>query len=331
MERLAFRIAVGFAPIFPAETASGDDMPADWRSLYPFESRELTLDGHRYHYVDEGQGEPLVLVHGNPTWSFFWRELIGALRSQYRVIAVDHIGCGLSDKPQRYPYRLQQHIDNLSRLIQSLDLRDVTLIGHDWGGAIGLGAAVAAPDRFARFILSNTAGFRSPYIPWRIRVCHTPILGTLAIRGMNAFLRAALHSALENPDRITSTVRAGYLAPYDSWSNRIAIDRFVKDIPLTPRHPSYESLVKIEHGLQQLADRPWLLLWGMRDWCFHDWYLKRFLDFVPDAEVRRLENAGHLILEDAPAESIEAIQEFLSRAATVSAGIAPLRPTSRRG
>ena len=107
--------------------------PSDWRSLYPFRSREISLDGHRYHYVDEGQGEPLLLVHGNPTWSFFWRELILRLRGQYRVIAVDHIGCGLSDKPQQYPYRLQQHIDNLARLVCKLDLREVTLVAHDWG------------------------------------------------------------------------------------------------------------------------------------------------------------------------------------------------------
>ncbi len=290
-------------------------MSADCQSLYPFESHEIFLDGHRYHYVDEGQGEPLLLVHGNPTWSFFWRELILALRGQYRVIAVDHIGCGLSDKPQQYSYRLQQHIDNLSALVQSLDLRKVTLVAHDWGGAIGLGAALAAPERFARFVLSNTAGFRSPHIPWRIRLCHTPVFGTLAIRGLNAFLRAALRMALQKPERLTPAVRAGYLAPYDSWAHRIAIDRFVKDIPLSPRHPSYETLVQIERGLPMLADRPWLLLWGMHDWCFHPWYLERFLDFVPHAEVHRLKDAGHLILEDAPDESIEAVRTFLAKSA----------------
>jgi cis-3-alkyl-4-acyloxetan-2-one decarboxylase len=286
-------------------------MAANWQSLYPFEPHEIRLDGQRYHYVDEGQGEPLLLVHGNPTWSFFWRELIVALRGKYRVIAVDHIGCGLSDKPQQYPYRLQQHIENLSALVESLDLQDATLIAHDWGGAIGLGAALAMPQRFARFVLSNTAGFRSPHIPWRIRLCHTPVLGTVAIRGLNAFLQSALQMALEKPERITPAVRAGYLAPYDSWANRIAIDRFVKDIPLGPRHPSYETLLRIEQGLPSLADRPWLFLWGMRDWCFHPWYLQRFLDFVPGAEVHRLPDAGHLIFEDAPQESIEAIRNFL--------------------
>jgi cis-3-alkyl-4-acyloxetan-2-one decarboxylase len=288
-------------------------MQDDWQTLYPFKSRELVLGGQRYHYVDEGQGEPLLLVHGNPTWSFMWRELIVALRDRYRVIAIDHIGCGLSDKPKQYPYHLQQHIENLGALVRELDLQNVTLIGHDWGGAIGLGAAVAAPERFARFIVSNTAAFRSLHIPWRIRICHLPIFATLAIRGLNAFLKAALRTALENPDRITPAVRAGYLAPYDSWANRIAIDRFVKDIPLSPRHPSYAALVTIENGLQSLADRPWLLLWGMRDWCFHPWYLQRFQEIIPRAEVHQLASAGHLILEDEPEEAIAAIRSFVER------------------
>src|SRR5262245_37734679 len=110
---------------------------ADWKSLYPFESHVLSLDGHRYHYVDEGQGEVLLLVHGNPTWSFYWRNLIQAFRARYRVIAVDHVGCGLSDKPRDYSYCLAQHVANLCQLVDGLDLREITLFAHDWGGAIG--------------------------------------------------------------------------------------------------------------------------------------------------------------------------------------------------
>ena len=240
-------------------------MVDDWRSLYPFASHELRIAGERYHYLDEGQGPPLVLVHGNPTWSFYWRALVAAFRGRYRVIAVDHIGCGLSDKPQDYPYRLAQHAENLNRLVQSLDLNEVTLIAHDWGGAIGVAAALQSPDRFSRIVMMNTAAFRSPYIPWRIRMARTPLLGTLANRGGNAFLRAALKMALERRENMTPAVRAGYLAPYNSWANRVAINRFVKDIPRTPRHPSYATLLQMEHDLPSLADRPWLLVWGMRD------------------------------------------------------------------
>jgi haloalkane dehalogenase len=290
-------------------------MTPDWKSLYPFSSHEIRVGGHRYHYVDEGQGEPLLVVHGNPTWSFMWRNLILALRDRYRVIAVDHIGCGLSDKPQAYSYHLRQHIQNLSQLVHTLDLDNITVIAHDWGGAIGVGTALESPDRFARFAVMNTAAFRSPHIPWQIRLARTPIAGTLAVRGLNLFLRGALRSALQNPERITPEVRAGYLAPYRSRHDRVAIDRFVKDIPRSPRHPTYDALCHIEQDLPSLADRPWLLAWGMRDWCFHEWYLNRFLDFIPQAEVCRLPDAGHLVMEDTPGQVIQAIDQFLSRTA----------------
>src|SRR5262249_22426979 len=235
------------------------------------------------------------------------------LRDRYRVIAVDHIGCGMSDKPQAYPYCLRQHIDNLAQLIYELALDNITLLAHDWGGAIGVGTALRLSNQFARFVLMNTAAFRSPHIPWQIRLARTRIFGTLAIRGANLFLRAALKSALERPERITPQVRAGYLAPYGSWHDRVAIDRFVRDIPRSPRHPSYSTLLNVEQNLPSLADRPWLLIWGMRDWCFDKWYLNRFLDFNPQAEVCRLPDAGHLLMEDAPDQVIRTIEQFLSR------------------
>ncbi len=274
------------------------------------------MNGYRYHYVDEGHGEPLLLVHGNPTWSFYWRNLIKQLRNQYRVIAVDHMGCGLSDKPQDYPYRLAQHISNLSSLVRELDLRGTTLIGHDWGGAIGLGAALESPDRFARFVMFNTGAFRCHWIPLRIRICRTPVLGKIALRGLNAFLRAGFRMAASKKDWLTPAVRAGYAAPYDSWANRVAIDRFVNDIPMKSQHPSYETLHRIELGLPTLANHPWLLLWGTEDWCFTPWFLERFLDFVPNAEVQRFADAGHWVVEDACKESIASLNIFLERTKT---------------
>jgi cis-3-alkyl-4-acyloxetan-2-one decarboxylase len=286
---------------------------SDWRKLYPFESHELELDGQRYHYLDEGFGPVLLLAHGNPTWSFYWRRLVLALRDRYRLIVPDHIGCGLSSKPAEYEYRLARHVANLVRLVDSLDLSDVTLIAHDWGGAIGLGAAIARRERFARLVLMNTAGFRSRKIPLWIRICRTPILGRLVVQGLNAFVRAALWMATEYPARLSPEVRAGLIAPYDTWAHRRAVYEFVRDIPLSPRHPSYAKLAEIEAGLASLADRPTLLVWGMRDWCFTSHFLERFLDFFPAAEVRRLDAAGHYVVEDAPEEVIDAIEEFLAK------------------
>lgn len=284
----------------------------DWRAHYPFVSREIRLDGWRYHYVDEGEGEPLLFSHGNPTWSFYWRELIVALRGRYRVIAVDHLGCGQSDKPQKYPYRLAQHIDNLRELVDRLDLQRVTLLGHDWGGAIGLGAAVEEPSRFSRFVMFNTAAFRSRRIPWRIRVCRAPILGALAVRGLNLFSIAALTMATAKPERMTAGARRGLVAPYDSWANRIAVHRFIQDIPLSPRDRSYQTLESIETRLTTLADRPWMFVWGMRDWCFTPSFLERFLEFIPHAEAHRIADAGHYVVEDAHERIVPLLETFLA-------------------
>lgn len=288
-------------------------MDEAWRQLYPFADQWLTLDGQRYHYIDEGEGEPLLLVHGNPTWSFYWRNLILGLRGRYRLIAVDHIGCGLSGKPRGYSYRLAQHVANLRRLIEHLDLRNITLVAHDWGGAIGLGAAVAEPSRFARLVLMNTAAFRSKRMPLRIRLCRTPVLGRIAVQGFNAFARAALRMAVHDRARITMVVRSGYLAPYDCWARRQAIYEFVQDIPMTPNARSYKTLVAIEDDLRELSHLPTMLIWGMRDWCFTSDFLERFREFFPAAEVIRFEDAGHYVVEDAQERIVPALADFLER------------------
>lgn len=289
------------------------ELAPHWQSLYPFASREIHLDGHRYHYVDEGAGEVLLLVHGNPAWSFHWRELIRRLSPQFRVVAVDHMGCGQSDKPPNYPYRLAQHVNNLARFVARLGLEDITLLGHDWGGPIGLGAALADTRRYRRFALLNTAAFRSRHMPWRIRLCRLPLLGRVAVQGFNGFARAALRMAVCRRERMTGAVRAGILAPYDTWAHRQAIYRFVTDIPTSPRHPSYATLLGIEEGLPRLAGHPWLLVWGMRDWCFTPDFLARFIEFFPHAEVHRLADAGHWVMEDAHEHVVPIVEDFLKK------------------
>jgi pimeloyl-ACP methyl ester carboxylesterase len=284
-----------------------------WRDLYPFESHFLSLGPHRLHYLDEGAGEPLLFVHGNPTWSFYWRNLILALRDRQRCVAVDHIGCGLSDKPQDYNYTLAQRIDDLSHLVEQLDLTGVTLLAHDWGGAIGLGTALRLKERFSRIVLFNTGAFPPPFVPWRIAACRTPFLGTLAVRGLNAFARAALTMAVEKCQRMTVDVRAGLLAPYDNWANRVAVDHFVRDIPLSPRHPTWQTLERIEAGLDSLAHLPIQLIWGLRDWCFRPSCLDRFLKHWQEAEVERLEDCGHYVVEDAHERIFPLVRNFLDR------------------
>ena len=286
----------------------------DWRSLYPFESHYIEVGGHRYHYLDEGRGPTVLMVHGNPTWSFYWRELVRALRPSYRVVVPDHIGCGLSEKPREaeYSYRLHDRIGDLVQLIEQLELDRVALVAHDWGGAVGMGAAVARPERFSRLVLMNTAAYRSTRCPLRIRIAQSPV-GRVAVQGLNLFCRGAARMALCKHERMTPAVRAGLLAPYDSWHNRVAVYRFVRDVPLRPEHPSYPTLADVEAGLAQFRDRPVCLIWGMRDWCFTPEFLERFLEIYPEAEVHRFDDAGHYVVEDAHERIVPVLEEFLRK------------------
>ncbi len=286
-------------------------MDARLRGLYPFQTRSCRIGDFRMNYVDEGIGDPVLMVHGNPTWSFYWRRLIGRLKDQYRAIAVDHIGCGLSDKPTHYPYSLNQHIDNLCCLVDHLDLKRATLVAHDWGGAIGLGTLLRRRDCFKRIVLFNTGAFPPPYIPLRIRICRIPLLGKIGVQGFNLFARAALTMATEQPGGLKPDVAYGFLAPYDSWNHRVAIYRFVKDIPDSRSHPSWQVLSTIELGLPELASMPIQLVWGMKDWCFRPDCLDRFVAYWPHAQVHRIVNAGHYVLEDAAQEVQELVAEFL--------------------
>jgi pimeloyl-ACP methyl ester carboxylesterase len=316
---------------------------ANWRQLYPFESHRLELADGRMHYLDEfggwgsfstGGSGPLVtqpvekgsrlhtllFVHGNPTWSFHWRRLIVALRTYHRCVAPDHLGCGLSDKPSRL-LRLDDHIDHLCALVDRLKLDRITLVAQDWGGAIGLGAMLRMPERLERIVLFNTGAFPPRYIPWRIRACRLPVLGRLAVQGANLFSVAALRMALTQRRRLEPEVAAGYLAPYDSWANRRAVYNFVRDIPSGPRHATWQTLAEIERRLPIFADRPISLIWGMRDWCFRPDCLERFVEAWPRAEVHRLADVGHWVVEDAPDESLAIVERFLNvRADTDAAG-----------
>lgn len=275
---------------------------AAFREEYPFQPRFLAQPGGLQHYVDEGPQEaPAVLcVHGNPTWSFLYRRVVEALAPTRRVVAPDHLGCGLSEKPQGWSYRLADHIDNLERLVLHLGLERITLVVHDWGGAIGAGLAVRRPDLIERLFIMNTAAFPAAHIPLRIAACRIPGLGPLMVRGLNAFAHAAVHMAVEQPGSMTPVVRKGLLAPYGSWQERVAVQRFVEDIPMSPEHPSHATLQRIDRGLRQLRGKPVRLAWGMRDWCFTPAFLEMWERRFPLAETLRVEDAGHYLLEDAP-------------------------------
>jgi haloalkane dehalogenase len=276
----------------------------------------LDLQGLRYHYLDEGSGEPVVMLHGNPTWSFYYRELVRGLCGEYHTVVPDHIGCGLSDKPgdDRYDYTLGRRVEDLEALLDHLGLRDnLTLVLHDWGGMIGMAYAHRHPERVKRLVVLNTAAFRMPAgkrLPrslWWFR--NTP-LGPLLIRGLNAFCRGAARYCARRP--LTGPVRAGYLAPYDSWRNRIAVLRFVQDIPLAPGDRSYELVREVDEGLHRFRRVPMLICWGERDFVFDAPFLEEWQRRFPDAEVHRFPDAGHLVLEDAGDRIIPLVGRFLA-------------------
>ena len=286
---------------------------------YPFEGRFLDLDGGRMHYLDEGNGPPVLMVHGNPTWSYYYRHLVLALRDDHRVLAPDHIGCGLSDKPDEptYPYRLARRVEDLGRLIDHAKPEGkITLVVHDWGGMIGMAWAVRNPERIARLVILNTAGFHLPAatrVPMSLHLSRS-VLGAFLVRGLNLFCRGALrYCATERT--LTPGERQAYLAPYDSWANRLAVHRFIQDIPLDPGDPGYDIVSEVEAGLERFGSVPALLLWGMKDFVFDPAYLDEWERRLPHARAHRFAEAGHYVLEDARAEVIALVREFLNPAA----------------
>jgi haloalkane dehalogenase len=287
-------------------------MMASHLAEYPFQPRFFDVGGgQRMAYLDEGQGPTVVMVHGNPSWSYLYRNLVRSLRDRYRCIVPDHLGCGFSDKPTEYPYQLRNHIENLEGLLEALAVERCILVVHDWGGAIGMGWAGRHPERVAGVVVLNTAAFRSSRLPWRIALCRLPILGALLVRGLNGFAGAAIHMAVHRPMR--PEIAAGFLAPYNNWRNRIAVHRFVLDIPMNPSHPSWEPLVAIEQSLANLQQCPMLLCWGGRDFCFNAAFFEEWRRRFPEAEAHYFPDAGHYVLEDGLAEILPLIESFLGR------------------
>jgi haloalkane dehalogenase len=286
----------------------------DWlRRLYPFAAAAWTTRaGARMSYLDEGprSAEAVLMLHGNPTWSFYYRELVRALAPTRRCVVPDHIGMGLSAKPQDYQYTLAQRVDDVAGLVAALGLQRIDLVVHDWGGAIGFGLATRHPELIRRLTILNTAAFRSPDIPARIALCRAPALGALIVRGANGFAGPATWMSMHRR-ALSAEERRGFLFPYDSWANRVAVHAFVRDIPLKPTDRSWSTLEGIERGLAQFRDRPALVLWGGQDFCFNDRFLARWREYLPQAQVERFADAGHYVLEDAREDVVPRVTEFL--------------------
>lgn len=276
---------------------------------YPFRSHFLQLDGKNLHYVDEGSGQPMLMLHGNPTWSFYYRNLIKTFSDKFRTIAPDHIGCGMSDKPQDYDYTLETHIQNILKLIKFLDLKKIILIVHDWGGAIGFGLVTRYPELFDRIIILNTAAYPSEHIPQRINLLRQGKFGEWLTRRFNLFAWPA--TFMTTHKKLSKHIRQGYLLPYDTWENRVAVARFVQDIPMEREHKTFKTLLEIESKLKSLK-HPKLILWGGQDFCFNQHFFERWVEIYPDAAAHWFAKAGHYVLEDALDEVSSEILGFIN-------------------
>jgi len=290
-------------------------LPEDFPSeLYPFSSHRAEVGGLAMHYVDEGEGAPVVLVHGNPTWSFYFRNLIPELATDHRVLAVDHIGMGFSAHPTRdeYPFSLERRIADFGEFIDTVvGDGQVDLVMHDWGGAIGLGWAVDNPDRIGKLVIMNSAGFHPPggnKIPAALLAARSAG-GETVVRGANAFVEGAIRISVTTS--LSSDERRGYRAPYFSWKRRLGVYEFVKDIPVNVEHRTHDVIARISENLKLLEHKPVMLAWGTKDFVFHTDYLDEFIRRFPEAEVVRYGAANHLVLDDERADLIPRIATFL--------------------
>jgi haloalkane dehalogenase len=287
----------------------------DFLAQHP--GRYLDRGGLKLHYIDQGAGPPVVMLHGNPTWSFLYRHLIAALCDSHRVIVPDHIGCGMSDKPadSRYDYSLASRVADLELLLDHLGLdSNLTLVMHDWGGMIGMTYATSYPERIARLIVSNTAAFHKPAakpLPSALAICRNSPLATLLVRGLNAFCHGTALFGCKRR-QMTRELRRAYVAPYDSWSHRIAVLRFVQDIPLQPGDRAYVLVSWVQNRLSLLSDVPMLILWGMKDFVFDYHFLDEWTRRFPAAVLRKFPRAGHYLFEDETEAVTELVRAFLN-------------------
>ena len=295
---------------------------------YPFTSQFTEINGHRMHYIDEGphDGEVIVFVHGNPTWSFYFRHLINRLKHRYRCVAMDHIGMGLSAKPDdtAYSYKLEQRIYDLGALIEHLQLpQELSLLVHDWGGMIGLGWGTLNPSRVKRIMLANTAAFALPTskpLPWQLIASRSP-MGGIMVRGLNGFCKYAVkHCAKRHP--LSAEVSEALLAPYNNWDNRRAVHRFVQDIPLKPSHPSWHMVDQTSRLVDNFGHIPMLIMWGLQDFVFDQHFLAEWERRFPDAEYHRFADGGHYIFEDYGQECADLMVDFLHKHAIAAPAVA---------
>lgn len=291
-------------------------MTPSWldREAYPFAPHYLEVDGGAMHYLDEGEGEPILFIHGTPTWSFLYRHLITALRDEYRCIAPDHIGFGLSAKPPTWGYSFADHARNLATLIERLGLRQFTLVAHDLGGPVALSYALDNPGRVARLALFNT--FMWPMegefaVPAVGKLFGGPI-GRFLYLQLNASARALLPMVYGDRSKLTPAIHNQYLGPFPTPADRHGMYAFAQQVSAGSQWTA--GLWERRAALREL---PTQLIWGLKDVAFGPKYLARWREVLPQAQVLELPSAGHFVQEEEPAAALAALRGLLAEVSTL--------------
>ncbi len=283
--------------------------PVD-RHEYPFDSHWLERDGARMHYLDEGTGTPVLLLHGNPTWSYLYRNVIKALRNEARLIAPDYPGFGFSDHPPGYGYTPKEHAKWVDTLMDYLGLKKIILVFQDWGGPIGLSIAVQRPQDFAGFVILNTWCW-PPDFASRLfsHAMGGSTLGRYLQIKKNFFAKKIVPGGIFHKGKLTATLRKAYVDPFPTETSRIGTWVFPGDI-----RRSASWLADIESNLHLLQNKPAVMVWPMKDPAFGKQpYIARWRRLFPQAELEQVEDASHYIQEDRPDRVIAGIKNVLAR------------------
>jgi haloalkane dehalogenase len=283
-------------------------LPDYIKKEYPFKTNFFKIDNLDYHYIDEGEGKPIIFVHGNPTWSFYFRDLVKELSKKRRCIAIDNIGHGLSSKPKHYKYTLSNHGKNLEKLVKHLNLKEIDLVMHDWGVAIGTFFAINNPHLVNSLTIINGSFIRSKFMPRRIGILRFPVIGRYLIQVFNIFAYFATIMTVEK--KLSKDKVKSYLFPYSSFNNRVGVHGFVNDIPMSKRDKSYLAFKYMKKNFKNIKDKKVLLLWGLKDFCFGKPYFDKFLKIFKNVKGFSYEDGNHYLLEDKKDEVINRLKEF---------------------
>lgn len=279
------------------------------QSLYPFQSKFAQLKAGNMHYIEEGKGETLLFVHGTPTWSFLYRELVKPLSKHYRCIAIDHLGFGLSEKPENFTGTPENHANNLGEFIRKLNLRDITLVVHDFGGPIGLGAGIANAERIKKVVLFNSWLWETRHNPDAQKIDKTinSWLGKFLYLNLNFSPKVLLKKGFADKKLLPAPVHQQYIQPFPDKQSRMPLLTFARELV-----GSSDWYGEQWEQLDTLANKDWLILWGMKDTFITPEYLDKWKNRLPHATIREME-CGHFVQEEQPVESVREIRTFLNR------------------